>query len=559
MYGTHSQNVQQQQQQQQKQNQQQKQQHPPPPPATAILHSEPPTATATATTTTVTPVIPEDAAFDDGMEASMRSHYHNAHSGTDGDVPPPTPTPAPPITRITAKDQFDDSMYFFDAAQDSLDLEQLLELYPIVTTTTVPVKKHVSLNDPTSMLGHDSHGQVFPDATFHRNLLIQQSKRRLSWSERSNQNNHQHQQHPPAGPVLYLQPANTVPPIELETATHTTTLTATATGTATDTDTSSTYTAPPSPTFKKTPRRLSITQNMKRSVLARLSQRRFSLHNTTQQMEQLQQPRILIQERGFPGSLSPDELEACVSDLERPIRMVEWIEWIDDRRRLTAPGPFVFFYLSIFLYAPLLVPFMHSFILFLQQLLVQELQKRPDLANIVYSLRHVEESPYALCRFLRATKFQVPALMERLEKQLPDFQVAQAANFYPHLQDAMTHNAPLFAFFTCYPFVTTGRAKNGCPVNYFSVGKIQAQALFSVVTFDSFQKFMWHQSYHAFSRNVQASMKENPNVVRMESITVLDLAGLTYAQASSSEAMDAIQVASRIGDNFPEVRGAGLD
>lgn len=182
----------------------------------------------------------------------------------------------------------------------------------------------------------------------------------------------------------------------------------------------------------------------------------------------------------------------------------------------------------------------------------RELKQRPDLAEIVYSLRSVEEAPYALCRFLRATKFQVDNLLQRLDSLKQDFHYAKTEHFYPDLAQIMDPT-PLYAFLTCYPFLTSGRAKNGCPVNYFAVGKIQAQALYSMVPRSAFEAFMWHQSVHAFSRNVQQSMDENPNFVRMESVTVLDLAGLTYASASSSEATDAIQLASHIGDCFPEV------
>lgn len=167
----------------------------------------------------------------------------------------------------------------------------------------------------------------------------------------------------------------------------------------------------------------------------------------------------------------------------------------------------------------------------------------------------MEEAPYALCRFLRSTKFDVSLLLQRLEELAPDFQRAIANHFFPDLSEVM-NGAPLYAFLKFYPFLTSGHAKNGCPVNYFRVGQIQAQMLFSIVDFAAFEAFMWHQSVHTFRKHVQD--QHNENIVRMESITVLDLSGLTYAAASSQEAMDAVKLASKIGNYFPEVRDKHL-
>ncbi len=182
---------------------------------------------------------------------------------------------------------------------------------------------------------------------------------------------------------------------------------------------------------------------------------------------------------------------------------------------------------------------------------MRELEQRPDLSEIVYSLSDVEETPYALCRFLRSTKFDVPVLLQRLEDLLPDFQQANANNFFPDLSEVL-NGAPLYAFLKFYPFLSSGHAKNGCPVNYFRVGQIQAQMLFSIVDLAAFEAFMWNQNFHAFQQHVQK--QQNQNIVRMETIAILDLSGLTYAAASSQEAMDAVKLASKIGNYFPEVR-----
>jgi hypothetical protein len=167
-------------------------------------------------------------------------------------------------------------------------------------------------------------------------------------------------------------------------------------------------------------------------------------------------------------------------------------------------------------------------------------------------MKGVEEQAYSICRWLRAVKFDSQALLERLEEGKEAFLNAKANAFYPNIQTTL--QAPVAVFLKQYPFITSGRAKNGCPVNYFRVGKINAEGILSLVTFEKFEAFMWHQSYHQFQKNIRASQAKDPNVVRMESITVMDLEGLSYSSAMSAEAMDTVKLASKVGDYFPEVR-----
>lgn len=153
--------------------------------------------------------------------------------------------PSPRVAIV--EQQFDDSMFFFDAAQDSMDLAAMLELYPIMTTSNIPPKKNISLDNPGSMLGHEIDGTVFHDAKSYRNLVLEQSQRRLSLSISES-----HQ-------------------LEQKTAV--------------------------------------VKSHTRPRMMNRITSQFFT---STRQMQLLQEPRIQIHERGFPGSLSPDELEACV-------------------------------------------------------------------------------------------------------------------------------------------------------------------------------------------------------------------------------------------------------
>ena len=77
-----------------------------------------------------------------------------------------------------------------------------------------------------------------------------------------------------------------------------------------------------------------------------------------------------------------------------------------------------------------------------------------------------------------------------------------------------TLKAPMAAFLSQYPFVTSGRAKNGCPVNYFGAGKVNAEGILSLTSMEGFEAFLWHQFYYIFQNNIRQAQKLDPNIVR---------------------------------------------
>jgi hypothetical protein len=165
-------------------------------------------------------------------------------------------------------------------------------------------------------------------------------------------------------------------------------------------------------------------------------------------------------------------------------------------------------------------------------------------------LRNVEEEPYAICRFLRATKFDADKILERLEDNKTMWKRAHADHFYPDISNAL--NCPFSVFLTQYPFLAIGRGKNACPVNYFQAGKVHPEGMFCATTVQKVEAYFWHQFVHGFQKEVQKSLVQNPNLVRMEGINILDLKGLS-ASAISTETLEVVKLASKIADFFPEV------
>jgi CRAL/TRIO domain len=210
--------------------------------------------------------------------------------------------------------------------------------------------------------------------------------------------------------------------------------------------------------------------------------------------QELEKPRIALSERGYPGQLNPEELAQCLQ-----------------------------FY--------------------------REIHQQPALLEIVYSFSKVEEEPYGICRFMRATKFDAAAILLRLQQGTPMWQQAKEQQFYPHLHQAI--GVPLPLFLEMYPFFYHGNAKNGCPVSYFKAGKINPEGLLCMSTVDQAPRYYWHLFYYTFQDMIVRAKQKNENLVRCEAINVVDLKGMSSSQMTS-EAMDVMKKVAAISNFFPE-------
>ena len=74
-----------------------------------------------------------------------------------------------------------------------------------------------------------------------------------------------------------------------------------------------------------------------------------------------------------------------------------------------------------------------------------ELETRdPIYKTIVRSLSEVEKEAYALCRFLRARKFDVEKVFELLDEAKENYKNASEFNFYADLEQALGFSRPIF-------------------------------------------------------------------------------------------------------------------
>ena len=218
----------------------------------------------------------------------------------------------------------------------------------------------------------------------------------------------------------------------------------------------------------------------------------------------LQQPHVKINVPGYPGELTEHEVDAC----------------LQFRRRL------------------------------------EEKAKLVDDANgrhyqeIVDAFHSVEEEPYALCRFLRARKFDVDAVMDMVEHGVEIWKEGKKHNFFPDANVAVGN--PISVLRTQYPVVYSGIAKNGCAVSYFKAGQISVEGVECVTTLEKLTNLGWHQMIYTFPKQIAKAQKIDPDIVRCESVAVVDLKRLRAASLNA-RTLEVMKSMAKINQCFPEV------
>lgn len=198
----------------------------------------------------------------------------------------------------------------------------------------------------------------------------------------------------------------------------------------------------------------------------------------------------------------------------------------------------------------------------------------PAVLEQIYSFRDIEEEPYTICRWLRATKFDADAILKRCEENQEMFEAAKQQDFSPNVGE--TIGAPFSVFLSQYPFLPIGRAKNGCPVNYFQAGRINPEGIMSMTSIDRIQGYFWWSFMWKMKEEIRKAQERDPDFVRVEGINILDLEGLSASAISSetselmceqqqynfflfqnltdnSLSVEVIKLASKVSDFFPEV------
>lgn len=158
-----------------------------------------------------------------------------------------------------------------------------------------------------------------------------------------------------------------------------------------------------------------------------------------------------------------------------------------------------------------------------------EIEKRDDkFKDTIYNFGEEEGECWALCRWLRARKYDVTEVVKMVEEATEVRAEAKTHDFYPDPKAALGCDSALY--FAQFPQLYTGYAKNGAPLFISKPGVLNVDAVECITTLDGILKFHWFIMMHDFGDRLRAQKKEQNTFKRFECVIVLDLAHLTTAQ-----------------------------
>jgi len=190
---------------------------------------------------------------------------------------------------------------------------------------------------------------------------------------------------------------------------------------------------------------------------------------------------------------------------------------------------------------------------------------------VLQPLQPAEDEPYAICRFLRARNFDIPRVLEMIAgeplgsspggtlpletwKKARDNGTSKSGEpFYPTCRDAVGYDDGVF--YTQFPCVHSGLAKNGTIASYVRVGSVTVAGIRCLVGANTHMlaNYYW---YHVKVRLVNRVVREqaaHPEMfVRCEETYIIDLKHLQLSQVDSTF-IDTMKVMFAPTDCFPEL------
>jgi hypothetical protein len=142
-----------------------------------------------------------------------------------------------------------------------------------------------------------------------------------------------------------------------------------------------------------------------------------------------------------------------------------------------------------------------------------EIAKRPPVfRDTIYCFGYGEEEPFALCRWLRARKFDFEKVVLMVEQAVDCSAEASNMNFYPDSTEALGVEPTVY--FSLYPELFVGFSKRGCPLYITRAGECDLRKIMSVTTEAKIINFHWHCMKLAFGGRLAGKRRIDPNVHR---------------------------------------------
>ena len=142
-----------------------------------------------------------------------------------------------------------------------------------------------------------------------------------------------------------------------------------------------------------------------------------------------------------------------------------------------------------------------------------ELDKRGhgDFRDTIFGFGEEEGEVYALCRYLRHSKFVYEHTIDCIEQGIQIRQEAKQANFYPILNTSNVLNCDPILYYLQFPQLYTGTLdKSGIPIFISKPGQMNVDGIDLLTTYDGIIKLHWNLMVHDLGTRLRHEKNKQP-------------------------------------------------
>lgn len=156
-------------------------------------------------------------------------------------------------------------------------------------------------------------------------------------------------------------------------------------------------------------------------------------------------------------------------------------------------------------------------------------QRGDEYQKTILCFGKEESEEYALCRWLRARKFDLSKATKMVEDAMKYRAEAAKEDFFPNGSKALGVEKSIY--YSMYPEVLVGYTKNGFPLYVTKAADAAVNMLNCITTPKGVTNFHWHSMMHVLGDKLRRKALSDPSFKRFEVVIVLDLEGITVATA----------------------------
>jgi hypothetical protein len=156
-------------------------------------------------------------------------------------------------------------------------------------------------------------------------------------------------------------------------------------------------------------------------------------------------------------------------------------------------------------------------------------QRSDDFQRTILCFGTEESEEYALCRWLRARKFDLSKTINMVEEAMNYRAEAAKENFFPNGSRALGVEKSIY--YTFYPEVFVGYTSNGFPLYITKAADASTNMLNCITSPKGITNFHWHSMMHVLGGNLRRMALSNPNFQRFEACIIVDLERITVSTA----------------------------